>query len=153
MTHPVTRLFLWGFILLITIALLLDYKSAVGMNSHGESNAEVAHFGQEFKLRVGEQVGFDGDILKVKFLSVGGDSRCPKDVTCIWVGNAEVLLEMSENEDITIIKLNTYRGFQSPKEGKYLGYKVELIDLSPYPSKGKRIGSTDYVVTLVVSKD
>jgi hypothetical protein len=149
----VRRWFSWGFIFFITIALLLGYSSSVAVNSYGESNAEVVHFGQEFKLRVGKQVGFDGSSLKIRFLSVASDSRCPKDVTCVWEGNAEVLLEMTENGDVTIVKLNTHRGFQSPKEEKYLGYRVELIDLTPYHYKGKRIGPTDYVVTLVVSRD
>ncbi len=153
MMLPVRRWFSWSFVFLITIALLFDCGSSVTENSYGESIAEVAHFGQEFKLRVGNQVGFDGGSLKIKFLSVANDSRCPKDVTCVWVGNAEVLLEISESGDIAIVKLNTHKGFQSAREGKYLGYRVELIDLSPYPHKGKRIEPTDYVVTLVVSKD
>jgi hypothetical protein len=71
----------------------------------------------------------------------------------VWGGNAEVLLEMSEGTDVAIMKLNTHRSSQSPKEGKYLGYRVELIDLSPYHHRGKRIEPTDYVATLVVSKD
>lgn len=80
-------------------------------------------------------------------------TRAAKDVTCVWKGNAEVFLEMSEGIDVAIVKLNTHRSLQFPREGKYLGYRIELIDLTPYPYKGKRIEPNDYVVTLVVSKD
>jgi len=88
MMYPIRRLFSWGFIFFIPIALLFDCGGSVPVNSHGESNAEVAHLGQKFMLRVGKQLGFDGSSLKIKFLSVGSDSRCPKDVTCVWRGSS-----------------------------------------------------------------
>jgi hypothetical protein len=71
----------------------------------------------------------------------------------VWAGNAEIILEMSKGGGLTSLKLNTHKSPQFPKQGKYLRYRVELVDLSPYPGGDKQIAPREYVATLVVTKE
>jgi hypothetical protein len=52
---------------------------------------------QEFKLKVGESAKALREGLKVEFDSVAEDSRCPRGVTCIWAGNAKILLKVEKD--------------------------------------------------------
>ena len=46
------------------------------------------------KVSLGETVQFQK--ASVQFLKVLEDSRCPSDVTCVWEGQAKVLVEVTE---------------------------------------------------------
>jgi hypothetical protein len=109
-----------------------------------------AALGQEFKLRVGEQVLIKETGLKISFQSVAEDSRCPKSVDCIWAGNGKVVVHVSGNRrKAADVELNT--GLD-PKEKRFQGYDIKLVSLDPYPEKPGKIKSSDYVLTLVVNK-
>lgn len=49
--------------------------------------------------------------------------------------------------------LNTGRGGAFISEDEYQGYKVKLVDLSPYPRSDRKIAAGDYVATMVISKE
>jgi hypothetical protein len=104
---------------------------------------------QEFTVRVGQMARVEGG-LKVSFLSVAEDSRCPEGVNCIWAGNGKIVLKISRRGRTPgKINLNT---MLNPKEASYQGYEVKLVKLDPYPKKDVRHKRSDYVATLVVSK-
>jgi len=42
--------------------------------------------------------------INLKFEEVLSDSRCPKDVECVWAGEAKVLIEIYQNGHIDIRK-------------------------------------------------
>jgi hypothetical protein len=117
-------------------------------------SAKSVRLGREFRLRAGQRVAFKGENLRIKFAAVENDSRCPKDVTCVWAGNAEVLLEVGT---LSVrgkrLKLSTRGSQQFSNEVEYRGYKVKLVGLSPYPQGGRKIAARDYTVTLLVSKE
>jgi len=48
----------------------------------------------EFKLGVGESQLINN--VEVTFLRVMEDSRCPKDVSCVWAGQAKIMVRISE---------------------------------------------------------
>ena len=52
---------------------------------------------QEFKLKIGESAEMPREGLKIEFDSVTEDSRCPKGVTCVWAGNAKILLKVKKD--------------------------------------------------------
>lgn len=114
----------------------------------------VARQGRPFTLSAGRQVTLKGEKLRVRFAAVTEDSRCPADVKCMWAGNAAVRLDVTTNgrseESLT---LNTGRGASFATDARYQGYKVKLVDLSPYPRSDQKIAAADYVVTLLVSKN
>jgi hypothetical protein len=92
--------------------------------------------------------------LRIKFVAVEDDSRCPADVKCVWAGNAAVRLEVSTNRrDSTSLTLNTSRSSALVGETQYQGYKLRLVELNPYPRSDQKIAAGDYTVTLLVSKE
>ena len=99
----------------------------------------------EFWIRIGESVTLEKGSLTIKFISLTGDSRCPEGVICAWMGNAEVILEVSKNE----ITLNT---LLDPKEEVVGDYNIQLRDVIPYPKAGVVYMPENYSIKIVVSK-
>jgi hypothetical protein len=103
---------------------------------------------QEFEIKVGQRVSVEG--LKIDFEAVTEDSRCPVDVTCVWAGNAKVILKLRKmGRRPAQLKLNT--GLE-PKHQPYDGYDVKLAGISPPRKKGEKIKRGDYVARLVVTR-
>lgn len=104
---------------------------------------------QEFKLKIGESAKAS-EGLKIEFDSVTEDSRCPKGVTCVWAGNAKILLKVKKDAGKAAdVELNTNI---NPKTSRYLEYELSLKELKPYPESNATIKSSDYEVTLTVRK-
>jgi hypothetical protein len=115
---------------------------------------QAARVGREFKIKVGRQVTLKGDGLRVRFVAVGNDSRCPEGVTCVWAGDAEVMLEVGTGSGgRKRLKLHTNRSPQNTDEDGYRRYKVKLLELSPYPRSDRKIAAREYTATLLVGKD
>jgi len=99
----------------------------------------------EFWIKIGESVTLEKGSLTIKFISLAGDSRCPEGVICVWMGNAEVILEVSKNE----ITLNT---LLDPNEEVVGDYNIQLRDVIPYPKAGVEYMPENYSIKIVVSK-
>lgn len=83
----------------------------------------------------------DSDI-KIIFVSVTEDSRCPTDVNCIWAGRAVVKVTISKKGSESSVIFSTNGDDQIKK---LYGYKFELVGLEPYPSGNGTIKEEDYV--------
>ena len=134
----------------ISGAVLCGCWSALGANASGAP--QVVRLNREFKLKAGEQVTLKRTRMRIKFVTVENDSRCPKDVTCVWAGNAAVQFRLSIGRRNKMVTLNTSGSSTGVREVEYQGYKVKLVDLSPYPLSKQKIAASDYVATLLVSK-
>lgn len=109
-----------------------------------------ARLGQEFTLKVGEQVVIKEAGLKITFRTVAEDSRCPKGVDCIWAGNGKIYVRVVHGKRKPIeLGLNTGT---EPMQQRFLEYDIKLVGLNPYPEKDVNINRGDYVATLMVSK-
>lgn len=133
----------------MTRLLLLTVLLAAG--AAGAAGGEVEIRPEEpFRLKVGEEARLPDEDLSLRFDSVVGDSRCPKDVTCIWEGDAEIELTLSRGEEEATLRLHTHGGAQYPRETSALGCTVALKALDPDPVSTRPIESHEYVATLVV---
>ena len=66
--------------------------------------------------------------------SVLEDSRCPSDVVCVWAGRGVVKFSLTKNEQTYPFALSTLSMPNSyKKDTVILGYKIELLNLYPYP--------------------
>ncbi len=137
----------------IGCAMLLACAGLLGAKPHADGAVKVVRLNREFKLNAGQQVTFKGKRLRIKFVAVENDSRCPSDVTCVWAGNATVRLQLSNGRSTRTLTLNTSGNSPFVRETEYQGYKVTLVDLSPYPRSDRKIAARDYIVTLRVSKE
>lgn len=132
---------------IITLILTLVLSGQV---AHSRSLPNAVSPGQEFTIRPGKKVTLRGTKLKIRFVSVIEDSRCPKGVQCVWQGNAKASFELSGiNRKPLIMRLNT--GID-PKEQQYSGYTVRLVKLTPEPKSGEKINAREYEATVVVSR-
>lgn len=106
--------------------------------------------GQTVDVRVGREVTVGGRKLKIKFVAVREDSRCPEGVQCIWAGNARIELKLSRaGGRAANMELNT---MTAPREITYANYTIKLTKLAPYPSQSRPPKVREYVATLVVTK-
>ena len=135
----------------ISCAVLIACSSVLSAKPIGGRAVKDARPNREFKLKVGQRVTLKGTRLQIKFISVANDSRCPSDVTCVWAGNAAARFQLSTGRSQKMVTLNTSGNATFVREVEYKGYKVKLVDLSPYPRSDRKIAPHDYVATLLVS--
>ena len=129
----------------VFIAIFLLTFSSIA----GQPKQKVIVLKQEFKLKIGESAKA-GEGLRIEFDSVAEDSRCPKGVTCVWAGNAKILLKVRKDAaKPASVELNTNI---NPKTARYLEYELRLEQLKPYPESNATTKSSDYEVTLTVHK-
>jgi hypothetical protein len=93
--------------------------------------------GKPFQLRRGAGYEFlglypKGD-LKIHFLHVITDSRCPVNASCFWAGDAALEFSIKQGLVAKKIMLNTFSKTQS---SNIFGYRLELRNLKP--EKGAR---------------
>jgi hypothetical protein len=106
--------------------------------------------GEMFMMRRGESVRIGGSGDVVRFVGVASDSRCPKGVTCIWEGNAAVILEHSFiSQNPVQFTLNTST---QPRDTILNGYKFALLDVVPYPQAEGTIDPDSYKLSLILER-
>ncbi|HEX8149766.1 MAG TPA: hypothetical protein VF591_21480 [Pyrinomonadaceae bacterium] len=138
--HGLARLVLTGAVLLV---------------GHCVAAAQAARVGREFKIEAGRAVTLDGGGLRVRFVRVASDSRCPADVNCVWAGNAEVLFEVGARarRGRTTLTLNTNASPERPGEGRHGRYTLKLLGLAPRPRSNRKIAAGRYTATLLVVRE
>ncbi|HET9949869.1 MAG TPA: hypothetical protein VFQ22_13190 [Longimicrobiales bacterium] len=89
----------------------------------------------------------DNGEITVTFDAVTEDSRCPRDVECVWQGNAGVRLTLSGGDEASVYVLGSAR---EPHEVVFEGYTVTFRDLEPYPVSDRPIDRDAYVARIAV---
>jgi hypothetical protein len=93
--------------------------------------------------------------IQIKFVDVLTDSRCPKDVTCVWAGQVVVLVDiMQDNTLIEQRELIFQPGKEDNKEWMLLfssgDIKISAYDVLPYPKSRDKIKKEDYYLQLEI---
>lgn len=109
-------------------------------------------------LKEGENKFLKEYEMNVTFKRVLEDSRCPKDVNCVWIGNAIAEIEvMGTYTRPTTLQISTTRSesrgfFQSQS---FNGYKISLIELTPETTSAKGFNALkgSYKVALQFEKE
>ena len=93
-----------------------------------------AHSADTVTLKVGKEVRARSSKVRIKFISIVEDSRCPTDVNCIWAGNAKIKVLVSTSRTSREFEINTNLG---PQGNQLDGWAINLVELTPSPtSKG-----------------
>lgn len=102
---------------------------------------------QSFELKPGNAVDCNcKDKLNIQFASIKEDSRCPKNVNCVWAG--QVITTLSVNGESVELTLG---GKDKGKSTHAVnGHTIQLQKVSPYPEGSQKIEAADYVVELIV---
>jgi hypothetical protein len=104
---------------------------------------------QQFTLAPGESASIENTAIRIEFMRVSGDSRCPADAVCIQGGDARVEVRVT-NGSSTRYDLHT--GDQSRAAVTHAGFRIELVQLQPYPFSSRTIAPGEYRATLTVSR-
>jgi len=141
-------------IFLILIGFLSITLVSLGQGSFAQSSAPIsieANLDSEFALQVNQSAEIKSEDMKITFLNITSDSRCPSDVTCIWQGQAGIELDVQKGEVESTVSLSI-GGDSSPEESIFNSYLIQLVDLSPYPISTKNIQPEDYTATIKITK-
>jgi hypothetical protein len=104
---------------------------------------------QQFTLAPGETATVQDTSLRVQFLGVMNDSRCPADVVCIQGGDALVTIRVMDggrNE----YQLHT--GDESQASITHNGHRISLVQVQPYPFSSRTIRAEEYRATFTVAR-
>jgi hypothetical protein len=74
-----------------------------------------------------------GDTIRLCFDSLISDSRCPANAICVWAGSALAKFSLTKNGESTSFNLATLKYGSYNKDTVIMGYKIEFVNLSPYP--------------------
>jgi hypothetical protein len=132
-------------------ALSSSFVALLLLASCGTSPAapRPVRLAEPFTLVPGETAQVEGTGVAVTFESVSADSRCPMDVTCIWEGDAVVLVSA---RPATAAPRELHTSGRFATEAEVGEYRVRLVELAPTPRQGASPGPGDYRATLVVTR-
>lgn len=110
-----------------------------------------AQTAQKVTVQVNQQKTVPRGNLKIKFLSLIEDSRCPIGTQCIQAGRAAIQIELGKNGGAT----KTFEISTNPRSNSltFAGYTIDLIDVNPKPANNIRINRLGYRATFAVRKN
>ena len=140
----------------ISVGLPPD-KEAVEIAKKEQQNSTMKNTAGIIYLKEGENKFLKEYEMNVTFKKMTEDSRCPKDVNCIWTGvaTAEVELMGLYTRPVTL-KLSTMsdakKGYTKSQE--FNGYTITLVEVSPQTTaeKGFKALQGSYRIGLQFSK-
>ena len=131
----------------VPVLLVLMVAACGGGEDAGDrSHPMTASPGREYVLGFGETLHVEGG-LSLEFTTLAEDSRCPSNVTCVWAGNARILLTAISPRSTANVELNTSGQF--PTNAQFESYSIALRKLDPYPLNGPA-PAAGYEATLFV---
>lgn len=108
--------------------------------------------GKPFSLRPGESARVDGGALRIGFVGVVADSRCPKGAQCVWAGDATVQIWVQQGAGPRESHaLHTATG--AAQVARVPGHELRLLRLDPYPVSGRPIAAQEPQATLLLGPD
>lgn len=135
---------------LVTISLWL-VLNALFTGCFGKPSGITSALGQEFTLTPGDSAMLTGENLTITFEEIIEDSRCPKNVTCIWEGRVSAMLTVEKNGNRGQTVLTAPGLTSGPFALKYEEYTL-TFQVNPYPEAGKTINKGDYKLVLTVAR-
>ena len=126
--------------------LILLAAATLGCDS---SPTQPAPLNTEFTLAPGQTAAIDQGSVRLKFVEVLRDSRCPINAICVTAGEAVARIEISgglnrlETHEIAAYSTKTFDTFD---------VTVEFPNLQPHPFAPHVIPPADYRATFKVSR-
>lgn len=102
----------------------------------------------DLKVTINKEVVGKGGI-KVGFVELVEDARCPTDVQCVWAGNAKIKIRVTKGGRSKVLELNTSEQGAAPV---YTGYRFKLKNLTPELRSNVRINRNAYEATIEMIK-
>lgn len=103
----------------------------------------------QFTLAPGEVASIQGTGLRLEFVGVSGDSRCPADAVCILGGDALVHIRILGNG---VYEYELHTGDASRAAVAHGDLRIALDALQPYPFSSRTIQPHEYRATFTVTR-
>ena len=116
----------------------------------GTKPAATARLGEPFTIGIGQSAAITEEELVITFVKVIGDSRCPKDVVCIWSGVCSFEVNIAYRGKNYPLALKQ-PGLTDQAEDAFFDYGL-TFRIDPYPSASEPVDLEDYQLTMTVSK-
>ena len=130
-------------IAVVCFALILSSCTANGVVE--------GHLNEEFSLHIGQTAYIADENLKIEFVEVIGDSRCPRGVTCVWAGEVSCMMEITYMESLHRLLLTQPGLTNEPSTETFKKFQI-TFHVEPYPEAGKDIPEIEYRLLLMVRK-
>ena len=114
-------------------------------------NGNGVDLGQEFSLNVGQSASITDADLGITLLEILADSRCPRDVTCVWAGEVVASVEITLGDSTEIVTLTQPGSSTENTTVTYNEYRI-YFDVQPYPEEAQDISQDDYELVLTIIK-
>lgn len=120
----------------------------VGIGSYAQETPEVNTYSST--LSVGEVLNLNNRT--IVFKNVVSDSRCPKDVTCVWAGEAKIAIDIYEKGRWIKEQIINIESTNIPLEFSVgeITYSISNLILSPHPTVKKAEVPVNYVLQMSV---
>jgi hypothetical protein len=133
------------------LSVLLLLTACAGTQDAAPAGQDVSLPGgdKEVTLAIGETRQLPGGA-RLTLTAVPGDSRCPRDVVCVWAGSLAATLRLTGGSAETTATINS---LTEPRSFVYRGWRLELRTVTPDPTAGVPIPRGAYRVTVGVSRE
>ena len=101
------------------------------------------------KNKISDKRIYSNKSISIELLNVN-ESRCAEGAICVWEGNAGVEMRIKEGDNSVDFILNTHS--TKLKDTILYNYRIEMIDVSPYPILDESVKLKDYKIKLEVTK-
>jgi len=106
-----------------------------------------------YKLQFGKTLSIND--VSFQFVKVVSDSRCPKNVSCVWAGEVAILVNIIKEGGVIeqkelIFGSNKKEQNQFPNLFKSEAFNVSCYNVFPYPVEVKKIDMEAYYLQLEV---
>ncbi|MCB0747260.1 MAG: hypothetical protein H6613_10415 [Ignavibacteriales bacterium] len=135
----------------IYIALILPIILCFCTDSINESNYRTFELSDTLTIKYHQILYNEQEDISIKFESLVGDSRCPIDAICVWEGDAEVKFSLKKNDTLFDFSLHTSKNYFNT-DTLIIGYRIELIDVYPYPQSNVNYNLEEYSTKVIISK-
>jgi hypothetical protein len=113
--------------------------------------AGPVELGQAFILKPGQAAALHDGRLRVGFIGVTADSRCPKGEQCAWAGDATVSVWVESRSGARVMH-DLHTSANRTQSAAMPGQELRLVTLEPYPVSGRTIAPNEYQATLMLTQ-
>jgi hypothetical protein len=116
----------------------------------GNQGVVTVGIDEVFTIGIGQSARITGEDLVLTFEEVISDSRCPREVVCVWAGVAASRVRIIHRGTPSSLVLNQ-PGLSEKAQEAFSDYTL-TFDLQPYPQQGETIAPDQYRLTLTVTR-
>jgi len=135
------------FIIILTLVVVVSCNDST--SPLPESDTLILNDSNYVELN--EFIFNSNEEIRLSYLNLAEDSRCPFGAVCVWEGNAKVDVAFITENVTHLLELNTHSDFQ--RDTTINNYYIKLIDVEPYPQLDSSHVNKDGRIKIYITKN